>query len=121
MAVVGRAEATPLRLLGTLSPPKTRAGAEWAVEAVLGRSCPPPGSGKSPRADEIGLREGTPALSPWTVEGGKGLRESLESALLKWATGGSPDRREHPRLMETPLLLDVTSNVFSLSVLPENC
>ena len=34
MAVVGRAEATPLRLLGTLSPPKTRAGAERAVEAV---------------------------------------------------------------------------------------
>ena len=72
MAVVGRAEATPLRLLGTLSLPKTRVGAGRAVEAVLGRSCPPPGSRKSPRADEIGLREGTLALSPWTVESEKG-------------------------------------------------
>ena len=77
MAVVGRAEATPLRLLGTLSPPKTRVGAGRAVEAVLGRSCPPPGSRKSPRADEIGLREVTLALSPWAVESEKGLRASL--------------------------------------------
>ena len=55
-------------------------------------------------------------LSSWKVESEKGLRASL-SALLESATGGSPDRREHPRLMETPLLLQVS--FYSLRVVTE--
>ena len=37
---------------------------------------PIPGWSQSPRADEIGLREVTLALSPWAVESEKGLRAS---------------------------------------------
>jgi len=55
------------------------------------------------------------------VESEKGLeslpsRHCLSRRLEDLQIAGSPSR-----LMETPLLLDVTSNVFSLSGLPENC